>query len=177
MHVIELNCDPEKLRTMYFQSGEDKWFFGPKTRKESIAILIMPLVLLLSIYLSRSQKREDLLFVGCMICVMLTYSFFRSFFRIRKWKRAVLKFIGESANSDIRFSYNDEGYTHTMNEHFLKREWKEVVASQIVDGEYITLSHEDAQTVVPACCIQPEEFTLLAETIREKVGNVNQKLA
>lgn len=170
---IEMKCAPEKLRELYFKNGEHIWFFGPRTRRESIGIVLLPIIMGASILSYTLYGRDDLLFIGSVICAMIAYSFSRAYFRIRRWTKDVLTFVENCVNDEWFFSYDDHCFTQSINGVVMKREWSEVQSVEMQEGEFMSLKLENSHFFLPFCCMSTKQFSDLIELVREKVKKIN----
>ena len=177
MTEFHLKIDPVILREIYFEGGEQKYFFGPKTKKQSfllvLSIAIYPFYFWYSINLD-----DDWIFVwGTVLLSLFTYNFIEVAKPIIKWRKSVEAFLAKAER--IRFlkvRYDAENFWHIDDELELKTAWS-AMNHAVINLRYITLFSNENSFLLPRECMQEAEFEALSVVIMGNVKEVRKDYA
>lgn len=174
MTEIELKIDLEDLRSIYFRNNEHKYFFGPKTERQSIQLTVA--VLIFPFFAVHALSSDDRWYfvLGCIFFSLIVYDFWSVAGPILKWKRLVLNFLKEVESvQQLKFMYNDVYFVHLQDKTELKQAWSVIDRAEITD-RFIWL-FSDRNILLPKNSMSQKEFELLSETVMKLVKNVEKK--
>lgn len=172
---IILKVDIEDLRDIYFGKREHVYFFGPKTKTESIglvcALVIFPLIVVYAI----ATESAGLGFVfSAIVFFTAVGTFWSAAGPIIQWKKSVTTFL-ESASQvkSLKVIYNDEYILHIQDERETKLNW-EAVKYAIINQRSISICSDITNILLPKSSMTPQEYQLLSDKVMEKVQEVQK---
>lgn len=171
---IILKVDMEDLRDIYFGKREHVYFFGPKTKTESIglvcALVIFPVIVL---YAIATESAGLGLVFSAIVFFTAVATFWSAAGPIIKWKKSVTTFL-ESASQvkSLKVIYNDEYILHIQDESETKQNWSIIERATTTD-RFIEL-HANTYIFLPKSSMTPQEYQGLSDKVMEKVQEVQK---
>lgn len=173
MTEIKLTKDIDNLRSIYYRNNDQKYFFGPKTKKQSLYMLIAIIVFPFFAIYTLSIDDSWFFILGSVFLSLLIYDYWRVAKPIIDWKKSVESFLKKTALvNDLRFKYNEEYFVHIQDQEELKQNW-EIIEKAIINNEFIWLL-SDTNVLLPKKSMRSSEFQTLSTLISEKVKNVEK---
>lgn len=174
MTEIKLNVDIEDLRAIYYRDNNQKYFFGPNTKRQSIYLIIAVIAFPFFTVYALNLDDSWLFIFGSVFLSLLVYDFWKVAKPIIDWKKSVEIFLKKAAKTkDLRLKYNEDYFIHIQDSKELKQNW-EVIEKAIITKKFIWL-FSDANVLLPKSTMNEKEYRDLAEIITEKVKNVEKK--
>ena len=170
---ITLKVDIHDLKDIYFGNREHVYFFGPKTKTESLglvcALVLCPIILLHGIT-TKLGFSYAFSIIGFFSAIIAFWSAARP---IIQWKKSVNTFL-ESAKLTQRLKviYNDEFIHHIQDETETKLNWSVIERATITD-RFIEL-HASTTIFLPKSSMTLNEYRILSDKIMEKVQEVQK---
>jgi hypothetical protein len=174
MTEIILSKDTAILRAIYYRDRQDKYFFGPATKKQSIYLTITLLAFPFFTLKALSLEDSTLLVMGSIFFSLICYDFWRAAKPIISWRRSVEAFLKKAETiKDLRFMYNDIFFIHIQDQEELKQHW-EVVDKAIINDQFIWL-YSDSNVLLPKGSMTDVEYQDLKNMVMDKVKNVEKE--
>ncbi|MGV3610259.1 MAG: hypothetical protein ACO1N0_04890 [Fluviicola sp.] len=171
---IILKVDIEDLRDIYFGKREHVYFFGPKTKTESIglvcALVIFPLIVVYAI----ATESAGLGFVfSAIVFFTAVGTFWSTAGPIIQWKKSIDTFLEMAEKvKNLRVIYTDEFIHHIQDATETKLNWSVIEQATITD-RFIQLQ---ASTTIflPKSSMTSQEYRILSDKIMERVQEVQK---
>lgn len=171
MTEIRLNIDVNELRTIYFRDNNQKYFFGPNTKKQSVYLTIAIFAFPFFTVYALNLKDSWLFILGSVFLSLIIYDYWRVAKPIINWKKSVETFLSKAEKiKDLRFNYNQECFIHIQDNEELKQNW-DVLEKVVVNEKFIWL-FSDTNVLLPKSSMGDNEYQTLIELIMKKVKNV-----
>lgn len=176
MTEIKLNKDIEDLRAIYYRDNNQKYFFGPNTKKQSIyltiAIIAFPFFAVYALNLNDSW----FFILGSVFLSLLIYDYWKVAKPIIEWKKSVESFLKKAEKTkDLRLKYNEDFFVHIQDNEQLKQNW-EVVDKAIINNRFIWL-FSDTNILLPKNSMSESEYNTLKDVISSNVKNRREVVA
>lgn len=173
--VIHMKYNEEDLKSIYFQAGEHRIFFGPRTKKQSIYLLIVLLGYPFVLYKAIQDADYFLLISVNLLFILLIFNFRKVARPIVQWRNSVNQFLDKSSKiKDLRLEYDQTGFTHVQDEEIWELTWKQVNKAELTD-RYICLYAEE-NVMLPKSSMTPDQYTQLAKTVVKQVKNKDNQM-
>jgi hypothetical protein len=173
MTEIRLNIDIEDLREIYYRDNNQKYFFGPKTKKRSAYLTVAIITFPFLAFYALNLKDSWLFILGSVFLSLLIYDFWRVAKPIIDWKKSVETFLKKAEKiEDLRFKYNEKYFIHIQDNEELKQNW-DVLVKAIINKKFIWL-FSDTNVLLPKRSMNESEYQTLSELITRKVKNVEK---
>lgn len=171
---IILKVDMEDLKDIYFGSREHVYFFGPKTKEISIALVCAAIFFPLMLVDAISTKKAGIGFFIATIGLFATVAgFWSAAGPIIKWKKSINTFLAKAEKvKNLRVIYNDEFIHHFQDDMETKLNWSAVERATITD-RYLEL-HASTYIFLPKSAMTGQEYQVLSDKIMEKVPQVEK---
>ncbi len=174
MIEIRLNKNIEDLRAIYYIDNNQKYFFGPNTKKQSIFLLIALITFPFFAVYALNLKDSSIFIIGSVFHSLFVYDFWKVAKPIIDWKKSVETFLKRvEKTKDLRLKYNEDYILHIQDNEELKLNW-EVIEKAIISEKFIWL-FSDSNVLLPKSSMNEMEYRDLAELISKKVKNVEKK--
>ena len=174
MTEILLKVDIEDLKRIYFRDNEQKYFFGPKTERQSIYLVLAIVIYPVWVSYTLSANKLWQFVLGSIFFCLAIFSFWMVTRPIIKRKKAVLRFLHEAENvKTLKFQYNDQYLIHIQDDHQLKLEWG-VIDRAVITDSYIWL-FSTTNILLPKRSMSAEAYESLSEMIMSSVKNVEKR--
>jgi hypothetical protein len=173
MIEIRMKYDVQDLRSIYYKDNDQKYFFGPKTKKQSIYLLIA--IITYPFFALYALNTHDSWFfvLGSVFFSLFCYDFWRVAKPIMDWKKSVESFLKIAEKTeDLRFQYNENFFIYTQDQEELKQNW-EVIEKAIVNEQFIWL-FSDKNILLPKSSMTESEYQALMDLVLSKVKNVEK---
>lgn len=170
---ITLKVDIADLRDIYFGNREHVYFFGPKTKAQSIglvcAFILCPIIWLHAVTVNGGTSYAFSI-IGFFGAVGAFWSAARP---IIQWKKSVNTFLENAEQVRIlKVIFNEEYIHHIQDETETKFNWSVIERATITD-RFIDL-HANTTIFLPKSSMTPEEYQVLSDKIMEKVQEVQK---
>lgn len=173
MTEIKLNKDIEELRLIYYKDNNQKYFFGPNTRKQSIYLIIALITFPFFALYAWNLKDSWLLLLGLVLLLLVINDYWKVARPVIEWKKSVDAFLKKAENiKDLRLIYNEDYLIHVQDNEELKQNW-EVIEKAIINDNCIWL-FSDSNILIPKSAMKEIEYKALSEFILNKVRNVEK---
>ncbi|MFY7942995.1 MAG: hypothetical protein ACOVNZ_00355 [Crocinitomicaceae bacterium] len=173
MTEIQLDVNIDDLRNIYFKENQQKYFFGPKTKKQSLYLILALIMYPFFVFYALNLKDNWLIVFGTIFFSLLIYDYWRVAKPIYSWKKSVERFLHESSKIKyLRFAYNDTYFIHSDDHKELKQNW-ELIEKATINDQLIWL-YSDTDVLLPKKAMSSDEFQALSDLIFEKVKNVSK---
>lgn len=174
MTEIRLNNDIEDLRAIYYRDNNQKYFFGPNTKKQSIYLIIAIIAFPFFAVYALNLNESWLFILGSVFLSLLVYDYWKVAKPIIDWKKSVETFLKRAEKTkDLRLKYNEDYFIHIQDNEELKQNW-EVLEKAIINEKFIWL-FSDTNVLLPKSSMNEMEYRDLTELISKKVKNVEKK--
>jgi hypothetical protein len=173
MTEIKLTKDIEDLRAIYYRDNNQKYFFGPNTKRQSIYLVIALIAFPFFAVYALNLKDSWLFILGTVFLSLLIYDFWKVAKPIIDWKKSVETFLKRAEKTkDVRLKYNEACFIHIQDNEELKQNW-EVLEKAIINEKFIWL-FSDINVLLPKNSMNEMEYHDLTELILKKVKNVEK---
>lgn len=173
MTEIRLIKDIEDLRAIYYRDNNQKYFFGPTTKKQSVYLIFAIIAFPFFAVYALNLKDDWLFILGSVFFSLLIYDYWRVAKPIIDWKKSVETFLKKADKiEDLRFKYNEEYFIHIQDNEELKQNW-DILEKAIINKEFIWL-FSDTNVLLPKSSMKESEYYALSELIVGKVKNVEK---
>lgn len=173
MTEIRLNKDIEDIRAIYYSDNNQKYFFGPNTKKQSIYMSIAIIIFPFFAFYALNLKDSWIFILGSVFLSLIIYDYWRVAKPIIEWKKSVEAFLKKAEKTeDLRFKYNDTFFIHIQDNEELKQNW-EVIEKATIHEKFIWL-FSDTNMLLPKSSMSENEYHALSELISRKVKNVEK---
>jgi hypothetical protein len=174
MTEIRLKKDIEDIRAIYYRDNNQKYFFGPNTKKQSVYMTIALVAFPFFAVYALNLKDSWLFILGSIFLSLLIYDYWRVAKPIIDWKKSVETFLKKAEKTkDLILKYNDEYFIHIQDDEELKQNW-EILEKAIINERFIWL-FSDTNVLLPKSSMNESEYKALSELISNKVKNVEKK--
>jgi hypothetical protein len=171
---ITLKPDLNDIREIYFRANNHKYFFGPETKRQSIYLVLVLIGFPFFAVFALNQRENWYFVLGCIFFSLNVYDFWKVAKPIITWKKSVLKFLKEAADTKVlELKYNDVFFIHIQDQNELKQEWV-VIDRAILNSRFIWL-FSNTSILLPKSSMREEEFIRLSNVVMEKVKNVEKE--
>ena len=168
MTSIKLNIDAEDLRQIYFGERHQIYFFGPRTKRQSVLLVAALIAFPFLSWYALTSKNNILFFVAAGILFFASYDFWRVSQPIIRWKKSVEAYLKKTAQiKEARIVYTNESITYTQGEDETELNWGSI-REATVNEKSIVLSGS-SNLIFPKSAMSPKEFNDLWKTIAAKV--------
>lgn len=168
---IHLSNNAETLKEIYFPDKSHRYFFGPKTIRQSIYFLLGLIGFYLWVKDLITKEFHMYNVIGILICSYLIYDYFRMAYPKYKWKKSIDEFIQTSSKiTDLRLQYNNDFFTHFQDKDSMQVEWTSITQA-IINEKFISLRTETNHFLLPRGAMKEEEFQSLSEVVKSRVEN------
>lgn len=170
---IRLKVDIADLKDIYFGNREHVYFFGPKTKAQSLglvcAFILCPIILFHAI-----SVKGGISYIFSIIGFFSAVGAFWSAVRpIIKWKKSVTAFLENAEQvKNLKVIFNNEFIHHIQDETETKLNWS-IIERAIITNRFIELDASTSIFLAKSSMTQ-EEYRILSDKIMEKVQEVQK---
>ena len=174
MTEINMHFDLDDLKGIYFVDGQQRFFFGPNTKRQSIVLVVAAVIF--PFFMQFALQRHDnwLLVFGSLAFRVVIYDFWRVARPIIIWKKSVEAFLIHTASAkEVKMNYNSDHFIHVQDGVEEKIQWTAVVNATVTD-RFIRLQVGNG-FLFPKSAMNADEFKALSEMVISKVAYVKNK--
>lgn len=173
MTEIKLKFDLVDLRDIYFGERHQIYFFGPRTKRQSVFFVIALIGFPFLSWYSLQSKDNVLFFFAAVILAFLSYDFWRVSQPIIKWKKSVEFFLKKTATvKEAKIIYTDEYISYSQDGDETKLNWG-IVSQATINDRSIVLSGS-SNLIFPRSAMSQPEFNTLSKAVMTYVANVKK---
>lgn len=173
MTVLTLKYNIADLIDIYFGQGDHIYFFGPKTKRQSLFLVITLVAFPFFCFYSIREQNDWLLLIGTILFSLIIYDFIKVARPIIVWKKSVIRFLTEAEQvKKLEFHYDEISFIHIQDDYESKRDWS-LVASATITDRLINI-HAEKNFLLPRNALSKSEYDTLSEMIMAKVKNVTK---
>lgn len=171
MTEIKLTVNVDDLRDIYFGERHQVYFFGPRTKRQSILLVVALVVFPFLSWYALTAKDNILFFLAAGILAFASYDFWRVSQPIIRWKKSVEAFLKKTAMiKEAKIAYDNETITYTQGEDETKLSWSGIREATLTERSVILTGTDNL--IFPKSSMSPKEFNDLAKIVAARVPNV-----
>lgn len=169
---IDLHKNIDTLRKIYFRNNEQKHFFGPNTKRQSLALIIAVLSFPFAMNYAVAKDESWILLVASILLAIICFGYWKTALPIIKWKKSLeVYFELIKQAKETHLEYNNQFIAHIQDEEEQKLNWKAVDRAMVNDN-FIWLISSTTNILLPRDCMNENQYEVLALKVLEKVENV-----
>lgn len=174
MQEIQVKIDIDELRSIYFENNEHKYFFGPRTKKESFYFVFAILVYPFFAWYYLKHQEEFIFILGTIFFSLFIFDFIKIAKPIIKWRKSVEEFLVKVKKIQVlHIKYNQNGFIHMQDLRISKVNWSDV-SSAYINERFIKIKTTQTTFLYPKKCMHPDQFNSLCQVILDNVKNVEK---
>jgi hypothetical protein len=174
MTEINMHFDLDDLKGIYFEDGQQRFFFGPNTKRQSAVLVIAALIFPFFMQYSLQYHDNWLLIIGSLAFGVVIYDFWRVAKPIIIWKKTVEAFLIHTGNAkEVKMKYNGDHFLHEQDGIEEKIQWTAVSNATVTD-RFIRLQVGNG-FLFPRSAMNADEFKALSEMVVSRVAFVKNE--
>lgn len=173
LNIIHLKYNITDLIDIYFGEGDHIYFFGPKTKRQSLQLVIALTTYPFFCFYVLKNHSDWVFLAGTILFTLICYDYWKVARPIIIWKKSVIRFLKEADDVKLlEFHYNNDYFIHIQDEHESKKDWSIVEYATINDKSIVIRAEKNF--LLPKSAMSISEYEALADLLMQKVKNVTR---